>query len=275
MERKTINSTAIIGLDRGFVQTPKNVITDANLTDSAVRLFQLILDTPSNKRVSLEYYRKMLDWSKNKLATATKSLQDNGYLRIIKEERGKGNGFSYKYLISSYGNLKSEADVKTIEELEEIIESPETNLVEETQVAVADEIVETPISDEELNEYARSLISLMDYYGDDSEFVNEIRPLYGKRDVKGMDRVANKYLKLFYNKEIAKVKNPESNDKAFKVLKDWLKDEVFNNKNITELYSMNTSNINAKFLMYKAKYPISRPVDFETEMGDYLENPRD
>ncbi|MCG2611797.1 hypothetical protein LZZ90_09805 [Flavobacterium sp. SM15] len=272
MERKTINSTAIIGLDKGFIQTPKNVITDANLTDSAVRLFQLILDTPSDKRVSLEYYRKMLDWSKNKLANATKSLQDNGYLRIIKEERGKGNGFSYKYLISSFGNLKSEADVKTIEELEEIIESPETNLVEETP-AVVDEQIETPMNDEDYANYVGSLGSLLDYYGED--YVMEIKPLYDKRDVKGMEKVSTKYLKRFYNEEIAKVKNPESNGKAFKALQDWLKDEVFNKKNITELYSIHTSNINAKFLMYKDKYRINRPVDFETEMGDFLENPID
>ncbi len=123
MERKTKNSTAIIGLDNGFIQTPKNVITNANLTDSAVRLFQLLIDTPSNSKVSLEYYRKLLNWSKNKLANATKNLQDNGFLKITQNPKGKGNGFSYYYLITSFGNLKSEADVKTIEELEEIIDT--------------------------------------------------------------------------------------------------------------------------------------------------------
>ncbi|WP_442787954.1 hypothetical protein [Flavobacterium suncheonense] len=90
-----------------------------------------------------------------------------------------------------------------------------------------------------------------------------------------MEKVGNKYLKLFYNAEIAKVKAPESNKKALEALKDWLKGEVFEKKKVTNLYSQNTANINAKFLMYKMKYQIKRPVDYETEMGDYLENPID
>ncbi len=131
------------------------------------------------------------------------------------------------------------------------------------------------MSDDEFDAYTRTFGSLLKYYGDDSNFVKEIRPLYAKRDVKGMEKVGNKYLKLFYNAEIAKVKAPESNKKAFEALKDWLKDKVFNEKNITNLYSVNNGNINARFLMYKDKYRINRPVDYETEMGDYLENPRD
>ncbi len=269
MERKTRNSTAIIGLDRGFVQTPKNVITDVNLKDSAVRLFQLILDTPNDKKVSLEYYRDMLGWSKNKLATATKSLQDNGYLRITKEERGIGNGFSYKYIISSFGNLKSETEAKTNEELVEIIES-ESNFVEEVPT-VSNEI-ELP-SEADFYNCLGTFADLMDYYGD--EYKDEIIAFYDKKDLKGMEQASKKYLKRFYNAEIAKVKAPDSNKKAFKALQDWLKDEVFNKKNLLNLYSVNNGNINAKFLMYKMKYPIDRPVDFETEMGDYLENPID
>lgn len=274
MEKKTKNSTAIIGLDKGFIQTPKNVITDANLTDSAVRLFQLLIDTPSDSKISLEYYRAMLSWSKNKLANATKSLQDNGYLRITQYPNGKGNGYSYYYTISSFGNLKSEIDVNISEELEEIFDIIQLNKAEDVPQSI-EAVKECPMSDNEFDAYASSFTSLLDYYGDDSEFVNEIKPLYAKKDVKGMEQVANKYLKLFYNAEIAKVKNPESNKKAFEALKDWLKGEVFGKKKITNLYSQNTSNVNAKFLMYKMKYPISRPIDFETEIGDYLENPID
>lgn len=274
MERKTKNSTAIIGLDKGFIQTPKNVITDANLTDSAVRLFQLIIDTPSDKKVSLEYYRELLGWSKNKLATATESLKDNGYLKITKQPKGEGNGFSYYYTISSFGNLKNKADANTSEEVEEIIDIILSN-EDEYEPQSIEAVKEAPMSDDEFNAYARSFGSLLAYYGDDSDFVNEMAPLYAKRDIKGMEKVANKYLKLFYNAEIAKVKNPDSNKKAFEALKDWLKDEVFNKKNVTNLYTVNNGNINARFLMYKSKYRIDRPVDFETEIGDYLENPKD
>lgn len=272
MNKKTKNSTAIIGLDNGFVQTPKNVITNANLTDSAVRLFQLLIDTPSNSKVSLEYYRTMLNWSKNKLAGATKNLQDNGYLKITQQPKGKGNGFSYYYVISSFGNLKSETELKTIEELEQIIELSDVNLVEKVPIE-GSETVENPINEADFDNYIASLGSLLDYYGED--YINEIMPLFDKRDIKEMERVSIKYLKKFYNAEIAKVKNPDSNKKAFKALQDWLKVEVFDKKNITKLYTINYGNINAKFLMYKDKYRISRPVDFETEMGDYLENPKD
>ncbi len=274
MNKKTKNSTAIIGLDNGFVQTPKNVITNSNLTDSAVRLFQLLIDTPSNSKVSLTYYRNMLNWSKNKLAGATKSLQDNGFLKIIQQPKGKGNGFSYNYVISSFGNLKSETKLETIEELEIIIDAIQLNETEVEPKSI-EVVKESSMSDDEFNAYACTFIDLINYYGDDSDFVNEMRPLYAERDVEGMEKVANKYLKLFYNAEIAKVKNPDSNKKAFNALQDWLKNKVFNDKNLMNLYSINNGNINARFLMYKSKYQINKPIDFETEMGDYLENPID
>ena len=43
-----------------------------------------------------------------------------------------------------------------------------------------------------------------------------MKPFYAIKDVKGMEQVANKYLKLFYNAEIEKVKNPDSNKKHLK-----------------------------------------------------------
>jgi hypothetical protein len=272
MERKTINSTAIIGLDNGFIQTPKNVITNASLTDSAVRLFQLLIDTPSNSKVSLEYYRKMLDWSKNKLANATKSLQDNGFLKIIQQPKGKGNGFSYNYIISSFGNLKTESELKTSEELEQIIDEIE---LQETDVKPKsiESVEETQIDNEEFDNYIGTLGSVIDYYGD--AYKEEIFSYFENSDIKGMKKVTDKYLRQFYNDELAKVKAPESNKKAFEALKNWLKVEVFEKKNLTKLYSINNANINAKFLMYKTKYRIERPVDFETQLGDFLENPID
>ncbi|MCO6163958.1 hypothetical protein [Flavobacterium sp. NRK F7] len=274
MERKTLNSTAIVGLDNGFIQTPKNVITNAKLKDSAVRLFQLILDTPSNKKVSLEYYRELLGWSKNKLANATKNLQENGFLKITKKEKGKGNGFSYHYTISSFGNLKNETDLKPSEELEEIIDEIQLQETDVEQQNI-ETVTDNSIDEEEFDNYAGTLSSLIDYYGKESEFVQEVIPFYNNKNIKGMEKVANKYLKMFYNDELSKVKNPESNKKAFDALKDWLKVEVFDKKKVTNLYSQNTANINAKFLMYKMKYRIDRPVDFETELSDFLENPID
>lgn len=272
MERKTLNSTAIVGLDNGFIQTPKNVITNANLKDSAVRLFQLILDTPSNKKVSLEYYRELLGWSKNKLANATKNLQENGFLKITKKEKGKGNGFSYHYTISSFGNLKNEKDIKTSEELEEIIDEiqlQETDVEPQNIETVAD----NSIDDEEFENYLGTLVDLIDYYGD--IYKEEFYPFFAKSDLKGMKKVTNKYLKQFYNTELAKVKNPESNKKAFEALKNWLKVEVFDKKNLLRLYPTKYSSINSKFISFKTQYRIDRPVDFETELGDFLENPVD
>lgn len=272
MERKTLNSTAIVGLDNGFVQTPKNVITNANLKDSAVRLFQLLIDTPSNKKVSLEYYRELLGWSKNKLANATKNLQENGFLKITKKEKGKGNGFSYHYTISSFGNLKNETELKPSEELEEIIEEIQ---LQETDVEPQNIETDVETSNDEDENYILTVGALIDYYGEKSEYVDELSELYLNKDVKAMIKLSNKYLKKFYNDELAKVKNPESNKKAFEALKDWLKVEVFEKNNLLNLYSINNANINAKFLMFGMKYRIERPVDFETELGDFLENPID
>ena len=63
----------------------------------------------------------------------------------------------------------------------------------------------------------------------------------------------DKYLKQFYNDELAKVKAPESNKKAFEALKNWLKVEVFEKKNLLKLYPTAYSNINSKFITFKTK----------------------
>lgn len=65
------------------------------------------------------------------------------------------------------------------------------------------------INDVDFDNYVSSLGSLFDYYGED--YIMEIQPLYAKSDVKAMELVSTKYLKRFYNAEIGKVKNPESN----------------------------------------------------------------
>lgn len=109
-EKRYKNGLAI-QLDRKngkFITTPKSVLLNKNLTDKAKILFQLLVDTPSDSKISLEYYRKILEWSKDTMTKTFENLRLNGYTRYEKHPKGKDNGFTYSFLLSEYGNLKIE-----------------------------------------------------------------------------------------------------------------------------------------------------------------------
>lgn len=101
-----------------FITTPKSLLLDKNLTDKAKVLFQLMVDTPSDSKLSLEYYRKALDWAKGTMTDTFENLRVNGYARYEKHPKGKDNGYKYSYVLSEYGNLKVEEEKTPIQEEE-------------------------------------------------------------------------------------------------------------------------------------------------------------
>jgi hypothetical protein len=117
-----------------FVTTPKSILLDKNLTDKAKVLFQLLVDTPSDSKISLEYYRNMLGWGgKDTMTNAFENLRLNGYARYEQHLKGKGNGYCYTFVLSEYANLKVEDKV-------ELKEEPVTT---ETEIQLEDEAIIT------------------------------------------------------------------------------------------------------------------------------------
>ena len=100
-----------------FVTTPKSILLDKNLTDKAKLLFQLLIDTPSDSKISLEYYRKLLGWGgKDTMTKAFENLRLNGYARYEQHPKGQNNGYYYTFVLSEYGSLKVDDNAESVEE---------------------------------------------------------------------------------------------------------------------------------------------------------------
>lgn len=89
-----------------FITTPKSILLDKNLTDKAKILFQLLIDTPSDSKISLEYYREKLGWAKDTMTKAFENLRINGYAKY--EQHPNGDSFYYTFGLSEYGNFTVE-----------------------------------------------------------------------------------------------------------------------------------------------------------------------
>lgn len=111
MEKKTPN--AIIykrdNIGGTFCTISKALMQDKRLTEPAKVLLIHLLNCPPFARMSISYYQKLLGWSNNKRTNAINCLKQNGYLDQTKTPKGAGNGFSYHYTISEYGNLNPDA----------------------------------------------------------------------------------------------------------------------------------------------------------------------
>ena len=72
-----------------------------------------------------------------------------------------------------------------------------------------------------------------------------------------------------YKNELSYITKVDENPKAYKELKEWLKTEIFE-KHILD------SNVSSKWAKLRLiKYAKTQPRDYETEMFDYHENPKD
>tara|TARA_R110000782_G_scaffold143342_1_gene236043 strand:+ start:872 stop:1705 length:834 start_codon:yes stop_codon:yes gene_type:complete len=143
MNKQTKNAT-IIRLDYskiGYLQIAKTILTNKNLSDSGLRLLQLMLDTPPTKKISLTYYSNILGWSSTKRDAASKNLKDNGFLKIVKSKREN----TYYFTISEYGNLIQE-------EVEKVV-----------VLNVIPEVIPEPIQPEIVLETIPEVIYLKDY----------------------------------------------------------------------------------------------------------------
>tara|TARA_R100000935_G_scaffold58415_2_gene95363 strand:+ start:40848 stop:41381 length:534 start_codon:yes stop_codon:yes gene_type:complete len=116
MEKKTPNAIIYKRENIGgtFCTISKSLMQDKRLSEPAKVLIIHLLNCPPFARMSMSYYQKLLGWSNNKRTNAINCLKENGYLKQVKKPKGDGNGFSYHYTISEYGNLKSDNIQDTI-----------------------------------------------------------------------------------------------------------------------------------------------------------------
>jgi hypothetical protein len=118
---KTYKNGTTIQQDRKlgkFITTPKSILLNKDLTEYAKILFMLMVDTPSDSKISLRYYQGILGWSRNGITDSFECLRVNGYARYEKHPKGKGNGYFYTFVLSEFGNLKVEDKAEPMEDEE-------------------------------------------------------------------------------------------------------------------------------------------------------------
>lgn len=245
-----------------FIQTSTAIIKDKRLTDSALRLLQLLGDAMEGTKVSLSYYRKLLGWSKDKLSNAAKNLRENGYLQMTKKPRGEKNGFSYFYTISEYGNLKVEKD-----EYGNLINLPYTSHTRKNQAKSEANKVDSGNS--------IGLLTPNDYVDKTVEILETIPPVLLEEKlaefikIKSVDTNIQRFKKdvkkfvLDYKKECYKFYVTQTKGLTGEVTriqnayKDWLKEEIFDNNNFNPKYDVKWSHIKLQMKPRRTDYETS------------------
>lgn len=235
-----------------FTTIHNSILFDTRLTPTAFRLMTAILsDSDTQFNLSQTLYCKRLGIAKQTFFNAVANLEKCGYLR--KTPTGVKN--TYNYTISEFGNLN-----KTTDSNEDNITSGSTKTNFESKV----EIKEMP------SEYYEPLQAFSDKYNYlmcDDFFFNVF-----KVDVNAgvdYDLIISKFEKYLYKTTIASITDSHINPKAFEDFKKSLKSIIFNHKNYKSNFM---SSWNYKKLTTHKK---QAPRDYETEMFDYYENPRD
>lgn len=240
-----------------FTTVHNSILFDTRLTPNALRLFIAILsDSDTQFNLSQTLYCKRLGIAKKTFFSAIANLEECGYLK--KTTTGVKNTFNYT--LSEYGNLKgNQTDTTVIEQT-----TTDVNNTTQNNSNSNVEIKQMP------DDYYLPLQSFLDKYNYlmcDDYFYNVF-----KVDVnKGEDYniIIGKFEKYLYKKVIAEVTNSDVNPKAFEDFKTRVKELIFKHKN----YDANFMNT---WTIYKlTKHKKQPPRDYETEMFDYYENPRD
>lgn len=235
-----------------FTTIHNSILFDTRLTPTAFRLMTAILsDSDTQFNLSQTLYCKRLGIAKQTFFNAVANLVDCGYLR--KTPTGVKN--TYNYTLSEFGNLN-----KTTDSDEDNITSGSTKTTSESKV----EIKKMP------SEYYEPLQAFSNKYNElmcDDFFFNVF-----KVDVNAgvdYDLIIAKFEKYLYKNVIDAVIDSNVNPKSFEEFKSRAKELIFKHKKYDADF-MNT------WTIYKlTRNKKQAPRDYETEMGDYYENPRD
>ena len=235
-----------------FTTIHNSILFDTRLTPTAFRLMTAILsDSDTQFNLSQTLYCKRLGIAKQTFFNAVANLEKCGYLR--KTLTGVKN--TYNYTLSEFGNLNKTADSN-----ESNVTSGSTKTSSESNV----EIKKMPL------EYYESLQAFSDKYNEqmcDDFFFNVF-----KVDVNAgvdYDLIIAKFEKYLYKNVIDTITDSNVNPKSFEEFKSRAKELIFKHKKYDADF-MNT------WTIYKlTRNKKQAPRDYETEMGDYYENPRD
>lgn len=256
-----------------FTTIHNSILFDTRLTPNAFRLFTAILsDSDTNFDLSQTLYCKRLGITKQTFFNAVAKLEECGYLRkkdigketfIPKIKKANSEKKVYHYTLSEYGNLKSESqevfqpesDGQNIEmEDEQTIANNCIDFIRANSIILVDNEFVLPKTKEALEKSVFDITFYQNLIDEEEETEKSLKQYY--KEVLG------------WIDDIIKTDRP----KAKIEFQDWLKNEVFNKRNSKlEKVSVRSKYSHIALIKHGKKYK----TDYETEMGDYLENPRD
>lgn len=237
-----------------FTTVHNSILLDTRLSPNAFRLFIAILsDSDTQFNLSQTLYCKRLGIAKKTFFKAIANLEECGYLR--KSSTKIKN--LYHYTISEFGNLNNETESSS-----KLIEENDFNEETSNTKTSNGQYIVTP----EIKEFINSIEKLLKYRGPNDLM---FKLLEENAPIEKFKKELNDMLLSHYKYELSNISKKDENPKAYKELKEWLKTEIFE-KHILD------SNVSSKWAKLRLiKYAKSQPKDYETEMGDYYENPKD
>ena len=252
-----------------FTTIHNSILNDSRLTPTAFRLLLSILSDSDTFRLSQTLYMKRLGISENRtFLKAIANLEEYGYLKKTEVEKGvyipnikKANSAKkvYHYTISEYGNLKSEIqpeainDNKEEENKEALMKKCEDFIRTNSKILIDNNFV-----------YPTSKLA----------FDKGIYDIVYYQELIDKEKENQRGLKQYYKDVLEWIEDliiPER-PKALIEFKEWLKDEIFNKRNA----KLERVSVRSKYsFLALSKYGKKFKTDYETEMGDYYENPKD
>lgn len=240
-----------------FTTIHHSILKDKRLSPNGFRLLVNILsDSDENFNLSPTVYCNRIGFSKTTFLNAVINLEQCGYL---KREDSKIDESKNHYTVSEFGNLKvSQDDVN-----ETNSDSPKQQVDAEQQLTIPEGI------SQDFNDYLISIIDLTDYQEFNTLLTEKWLGEMGINSKSELKKHVDAYLVGIYKEYLALAKNPEKHPKALKDFKDLLKKEIYINHNLD--INPRSKWAQLSLIKYKKTYK----TDYETEMGDYYENPKD
>ena len=258
-----------------FTTIHNSILKDSRLTPTAFRLLVSILSDSDTFKLSQSRYKKLLGIKENRtFLNAIANLEECGYLKKTEVAKDifipnikKANSAKkvYHYTISEYGNLKSESQ-------------PELEVQPETDTEKI-ELNDAELELEKFKAFLQTNIEVL--FENDFVYPKTIEALDNKiydiafyQNLIDEEKATEKSLKLYYKDVLGWIDNIIRPDrpKALIDFKEWLKDEIFNKRNP----KLDWVSVRSKYShLSLVKYGKKIKTDYETEMGDYYENPRD
>jgi predicted transcriptional regulator len=287
--KKHSQTTTVYRIDHekgNYTTISRNVLISTELTDSAKTLLQLCLNNAPNWKLVLSHYKKILNWSNDKMANAVSNLIEYGFLRKEKYPNGKGKGFTYSYIVSEFGNLnpnrekpskketvektaptqldsKSISNLEVIEEEEDSAKTLTTYITNEEHAAISEILLKLMGSTKISDDY---LAKLSDYYVDKFtngdltvatlNIENEILSIKAKieKNVLSKMKIIEQWID-FHNNKGTKAQRDNIKARAFRYFKELSSpiDEIIERDVSTRILKLKSSVIDTN-RVYDSKY---------------------